>query len=438
MSSSERLSAIEASFVGLEQPGMPMHVAGLVIFKGSKPVTMRELRRLATSRLKGIIRFRQRVRTTFPGGRLVWEPAGPIRQNAHVFHHVLLPPGRDSQLHQLCAAIHEQPLDRSRPLWQLHLIDGLSGGRQALLMKTHHALTDGLAGMEAAEMLFDPAPNQPRPQVPVMRFAQNCSAPSQWAVVQGLLGLTVTVVGGPLAIEGPFNGHVSGQRAFGTATLSMAEVSRVKRSLGVSVDDVLAATVATGIGRYLRDTRYPEIPEALRAMLPVSTRRAGKEGGVRNDVTAVFIDLPIDTDDLRAIAVRIRSSKTRLRTAHAVRGSSMAVEAAGLLPAPLHRALLGLISDLPFANLILSDVPGPKQHLYFLGRRISACYPMMPLSRNVGLSIAAISMGGAVGIGVTADPSLVPDAQRLADAIEEAWTAFAGGRVESHRSRRAA
>lgn len=143
-------------------------------------------------------------------------------------------------------------------------------------------------------------------------------------------------------------------------------------------------------------------------------------------MSAVFIDLPMTTADLPTLVQRIGAAKAIMRAAHAATGSAMLVEAVGLLPAPLHAALMKLASGLPFANLVLSDIPGPDEAMQLLGRRIVAAYPMMPLSRGVGLSIATISMGGVVGVGVTADPSLVPDVQRLASAIEHAWQAGFG------------
>lgn len=422
----EPLSAIEASFVELEQPAMPMHVAGLVLFESTaQPVTIPDLQRLVSSRLRRVRGFHERVRTRLGEGA-VWERAPRIRPQAHFMHHALRPPGDEAKLRELCGEIHEARLDRARPLWEVHLIDGLAQGRQALLIKTHHAINDGLLGMEVANMLFDPAPGTSRPHMPVMRFAQSDGAASLWTGLQGLVGLAFTAAAGPVAVQGPFNGAVSGRRAFGMASLSMRSIKVLKRKLGASVDDVLAATVASGIGLYLRDVGYPATPPALKAMLPVSTRRQVRGLPRRNDVSAVFIDLPMTTADLPTLVQRIGAAKAIMRAAHAATGSAMLVEAVGLLPAPLHAALMKLASGLPFANLVLSDIPGPDEAMQLLGRRIVAAYPMMPLSRGVGLSIATISMGGVVGVGVTADPSLVPDVQRLASAIEHAWQAGFG------------
>ncbi|HET7421681.1 MAG TPA: wax ester/triacylglycerol synthase family O-acyltransferase [Candidatus Dormibacteraeota bacterium] len=432
MSAAERTTAVEASFLALEREGLSMHVAGVVLLAGGRPVTLRDLKHLVATRVRRLPRFGQRAHTPFGGRSSSWVQVARIDYGAHLFHHELPAPGRASQLHELCARIHEQPLDRDRPLWEMHLIDGLAGGAQALVIKTHHAITDGLAGMEIAEVMFDPAAGKPRPHVPATRFVEPC-LPSPLTVLQGLVGLAFTAAGGPIAVDGPFNGPVGPHRTFATATLRMDALRRLKRELGGSIDDVVVAIVAAGIGRYLREVGYPELPTALRAMLPVSTRPPARGVHLGNHVSAVFIDLPTDAEDVPALVRSVAASKATLRTAHAAAGGAMLVSAAGLLPAPVHRAILRLVSDTQFANLVLSDVPGPADQLYLLGRRVVACYPMMPLGGHVGLAVAAVSMGGTMGIGITADPGLVPEPQRLASAIERVLPSLAG-----ETSRRAA
>jgi hypothetical protein len=171
-------------------------------------------------------------------------------------------------------------------------------------------------------------------------------------------------------------------------------------------------------------------------MVPVSMR-GPQPTALGNHVSAIFLDLPIDSDSLGSALDEITQQKDSLRKAHAPAGSSLLVDVAALLPAPLHTAVLRAASGTRFANLVLSDIPGPNQTLYLLGHRVLACYPMMPLAPNVGLSIAAVRMGGVIGIGVTADPSLVPNVQQLANAIETAWRTFTRPRqprVARHRA----
>jgi WS/DGAT/MGAT family acyltransferase len=418
----ERLTGLEASFLALERTGLPMHVAAVVVFDASGdegPLTVDHLRRQVVSRLSRLPRLRRRVHFGSLGlARPEWSEVSRVDIVRHVYQHRLRAPGRQSQLANLCGLIHEGLLPRDRPLWQMHLIDGLEGHRQALVVKTHHAITDGIGGMELAQSLLDRRRFRRHPthkKVPGHRMAGATASPHGW--LQAITGVAFTAASGPFALASPFNSRVSSGRAFAMATLSMDQVRRAKQYLGVSVDDILLAAVAGGLEHYFRRTGRV-VPPAMRAMLPASTRPASSKPQPGNHVTAVFIDLPLDSSDLGARARRIAISKDMLRTAHAGLGMSMLIELAGRLPAPLHQAAVRLIGGLPVANLVVSDVPGPEEPQFLLGHRIVACYPMLPLSSTIGLSIAAIRMGGTMGVGVTADPDLLPDPARLASMIE--------------------
>lgn len=439
MGEMRRMTALEASFLNLERPDTPMHVGSVSILGGAQPLSPGELRQVVSSRMRRLPRLRERVHGSPLGlARPQWARVERLDLDAHLFHHALRGAGRRAQLFALCARIHGQLLSRERPLWEMHLVDGLEGGRQALYVKTHHAITDGLAGVELAEVLFDrPSPGPKLIDLRETRFSA-ATAPSPMAALQSLLGGAFTLAGGPIAFPGPFNGMVGPHRSFGAVQLPMNAVLHAKRMFGGSVDDVLLAIVAAGLTRYLRQVRYPEVPRALRAMLPVSTRTASTRPALGNCVTSVFVDLPLGSTDIRALVGRIAAEKALLRSAHAAEGGSLAIEAAGLLPNPLHSTLLRFVSSLPFANLVVSDVPGPREEMLLLGRPILATFPMMPLPPMIGLAIAAISVGGWIGLGVTVDADLVPNPQRLANAIETTLAEAGRWRPAHQRTRRPA
>lgn len=421
MAHDRRLSTLEASFLEMEGPGIPMHVAG-VSMVGGPPISLSDLRELITRRVRRLPVFHRRVGGGLLGvARASWIGAR-LDIDEHLFHHRLVAPGRMRDLCALCARIQETPLSRDQPLWEVHLIDGLASGDQALVIKTHHAITDGLAGVEVAQSIFDPPDGSPRPRLHETRFGTKINALGITAA-QSLLGLAYQLAGGPLAAPGPFNGPVGPHRAFGATALPMEAIRRVKQRVGGSVDDLIVATVAAGLYRHLVDAGHPAIPRGLRAMLPVSTRHSGRAVQLGNQVSSIFIDLPMRSDDVAELVPEIARAKTTLRMAYASEGGTLLVEAAGLLPAPLHGRLMRLVSSLPFAHLVLSDIPGADVQLRLLGRPVKVSYPMMPLTRNIGLSIAAVSGAESVGIGVTADPSLVPSPQRIATAIGRAFTA---------------
>lgn len=445
MSAHKQLTALEASFLALERPGLPMHVAGVVIFDGRSSgrgaLALQDLKRLVAARLPQLLKYRQRVRASWHGlARPEWVEVAEADLGPHLFEHRLPSPGSSSQLGSLCAEIHAELLSRDRPLWEAHLIDGLAGGRQALVLKTHHAITDGIGGIQMAEVLFDPK----RPHhgleaagPTALRFGRP-ARPTLGDVARAMVGVAFTVAGGPIALQGPFNGSVGGRRAFAMATLSMDGIRRLKTRLGGSVDDVLLAVVAAGLRRHLAHEGYGPLPKALRVMLPVSTRPsvAGVELG--NHVTAVFVDVPLDTSEPGALVRRIATTKSTLRTAHAAAGMSLLIEAAGRLPNVLHESVVRFAGALPGSNLVLSDLPGPHEQLFLQGRPIIACYPMIPLSASVGLSIAAMSWDTQIGVGIVSDPDLVPKPERLAGEIEASLAAFEKLQLEPGTSRSAA
>lgn len=422
----QRLTALEASFLQLERASAPMHVAGLLVVDASGlaggPVTMRELRRLVVSRLRLLPRFHHIVRFGRTG-TAEWIEIAHLDLDAHLIHHRLPAPGSRAQLTELGARIHEELLPRERPLWQIHLIDGLAGHEQALIVKTHHSITDGIAGVEVAEVLFDrgdKAPDSRSNGHEPGRVPGSDGTPWLHAF-QGALGVTALLASGPVAADSPFNGPVGRHRSFAMAALPMDEIRTAKHHLGGSVDDLLLGIVSAGLGRYFRQHRWPVTGRRLRAMLPVSTRPPTNRPQLGNHVTSVFVDLPLDERDLGACVRRIAASKSELRSLHEANGVAIMLEAAGKLPAALHSAVVRRVGGMALANLVLSDVPGPDEPLFFLGRRIQACYPMMPLPPSVGLSIASVSMGGVMGVGVTVDPDIVPDPERLAGHIERAF-----------------
>jgi diacylglycerol O-acyltransferase / wax synthase len=411
MAVGDPVTPIEAAFLAMEKPGLPMHVAGVLLVHGDPPVTIAEVREQLESRLRRLPRFRQRL------SRGRWVRARRVDLKHHVWHHSLNGAGTMPQLRELCARIHEQPLHRDRPLWEVHLIDGLHGHDQAVVVKTHHAITDGIAGVEVAEALLDREPAWRCLDQPVPSFGQHSQHSGLAAALQSVFGAAVTAAGGPIALDSPFNGPVGPRRSFAVTDIPLRVVREAKHRFGCTVDDVVVAIAAAGLGAYLRETGYPDPPRSLRAMLPVSTC-AGRPGGLGNHVTAVFVDLPMNVDDLHTLVQVIASEKSILRTAHAAAGVEMIVRATGLLPGALQRSLVRLAAGQRGANLVLSDVPAPDAPMFLLGRRITGTYPMMPLGGDIGLSIAVLGMAGKLCVGVTVDPDLVPGAQRVAKAIE--------------------
>lgn len=400
----------------MEQPGLPMNVSAVLVLEPGPRLTLEKLRQAIAPRLRRLPRFHQKL----AGGpwtlnRPHWEPVPRINLARHLFRHTLPAPGSRAQLDAMCAQIQEQALSREKPLWEIHLIDGQRDG-QCIVVKMHHAITDGIAGVAIAQRLFDgEAGRRAEADRQLPGFADSMR-PSLLTAAQTMLGIAATAASGPIALAGPFNGHVGPRRSFATTTIPLDLIRLAKQRDGGTVDDVFVAIVASGLRDYLAGVAYPGVPHALRAMLPVSTRTAGGDG-LGNHVTAVFLDLPMMPLEFGALVRAIATSKSDLRAAHAATGAIAAVRAAGLLPNPLHSAVVHIASATRCCNLVLSDVPAPGMSLSLLGRRVSVSYPVMPLGASIGLSIAALGSDGQLGVGITADPEIVPDVHRIAVAI---------------------
>jgi len=428
----ETLSPMDASFLHLERTWAPMHFAGLSILDpADRPggaITEAELREVADRRFRRLPRLR--LRPVFPWHGLrhaVWEHAS-ADLDWHVRRHQLAT-GDTEALLGLVGRLHAAPLDHRRPLWELHLIDGLDHGRQAILMKVHHSIADGIGGLDVAEALFDPRPHS---RAAGRRAAAPAPVPAWLAGLQLLEGAGRFVLGG-LSPDLPlFNRPVGPRRQFAIASISAADLQAAKHRLGGTVDDVLLEVVAEGLARHLERTSN-SLPKGVRVMVPVSTRRlAGRGSG--NHVTAMFFDLPLGADP-DAFVERVSALKGVLRQEHVGPALAALVEASGRLPAPLQGLAVRLATSLPTCNLVVSDIPGPAEPYRLLGARVEAMYPLMPLAPTAGVSVAALNVGGVVGVGVTADPAQLRDPGGLAAEIAEAASRLGRSRIRPARSR---
>lgn len=435
----ERLGALDASFIQVERQGLPMHVAGLMFLDSASrsrgPIQPAELRRRLRQRLPDLPRLRTRLAEAPLGlGRPAWVPDDHFDLDRHVERFVLAPGGGWRDLLRLAGELHGRLLPRDRPLWRVALIDGLPQGQQALMTTTHHAATDGIAGVEVAHAIFDHPSSQPagpaaRPNG-LFGAAGNAGGPAR--VLQAAMGAARYLAGGPVAVPGPFNGPVGPRRALATADLRLEDAVGIKEQLGGTVDDVLLASVALALGRHLQQAGVRTEGLRLRAMVPVSMRAGGN--GLGNRVTATFLDLPVDLPPVRCLH-HVAAAKALGRTWHEPLGLHVALEAAGLAPPLLAAPVIWMLCSLPFANLIVSDIPGPEEPLSLLGARLTAAYPLMPLAASVGLSIGVLRIGRAMGVGIMTDPDLVPGGEQLAQEVGEAFAELQGAARHGRRRR---
>jgi diacylglycerol O-acyltransferase / wax synthase len=456
MPNPDRLTAIDAAFLHLEAGGAHMHVASVAIFEGAAP-THDELIEHVESRLHLVPRYRQRIAPVpFGQGRPVWVDDPHFNTGYHVRHTALPAPGGEAQLEVLAGRVFSQRLDRTKPLWEIWLVEGLDTDRFALLSKAHHALVDGISGVDLFTVLFDleaepertPPPGLPwfprpmpsgaqlladalleRTTVPaeMMRGARAAlRAPLQVAsVVAGAAaGIGSLAAAGvtPLA-ETPWNTEIGPHRRFTWVPADLGEVKAIKNELGGTVNDVVLAVVAGALGRYLRRHGHTTEGVELTAMVPVSVRADAQRGALGNRVAAMWASLPVYAVDPVERLQIVRESMAGLKESGQAVGAEVLTQLSDFAPSTVISQAARLQARQRFFNLVVTNVPGPQFPLFLLGRRMERAFPMVPLARNQGLGIAIMSYDGGLNFGLVGDFDVMEDiedlANDLADALEE-------------------
>jgi diacylglycerol O-acyltransferase len=450
MANRDRLTGLDSSFLHLEHGPAHMHVAGCMVFDGQAP-TYDELVDQILSRLHLVPRYRQRLAfVPLNQGRPVWVDDPHFNVAFHVRHTALPNPGGEDQLKRLCGRIFSQALDRSRPLWEIWLVEGLAEGRFALLSKTHHALVDGISGVDIATVLFDVSPDPvpvappdrewiPRPlptsvQLLAEALLERATVPTE--IVRGVratlrgprhfasrVGRAVGGVGAvarlatTTAPDSPLNVRIGPHRRFTWVRGDLAQYKAVKNALGGTVNDVVLAAVAGALGRYLRVHGEATEDTVLRAMVPVSVRADVERGALGNRVAAMWAPLPIGlTDPVQRLLTISRSMDGIKESGQAV-GAQVLTELTGFAPPTIMAQAARLQARQRMFNLVVTNVPGPQIPLYLLGRQLDAMFPMVPLAANQALGIAIMSYNGQLNFGLNADYDALPDLEALADEL---------------------
>ncbi len=451
----ERLSSLDFAFLNLEDRTKHMHVGGLALFAGPCP-HHDELLRLVESRLSRVPRYRQRLAwVPFQQGRPVWVDEAQFDLEYHVRHTALPAPGSDAQLLKLTGRLMAQQLDRSKPLWEMWLIEGVGEDRSrfAIFTKTHHCMIDGISGMDIASVLMDgePVPEpvppaepwQPRPAPSPLellrasvkhQLTQPVKAARDLVLTPGseARALVAMLAGSvkPLlelaqlgkAPVSSLNVPIGPHRRFCTAQLSLADIKRVRAALGGTVNDVLL-TVVAGALRGLLLARRERVGPDLRVMVPVSVRGAPARGSetLGNQVIPTFCALPVGEPDSRRRLERVRESMKGLKEGGQVMGAVALTRLSDFAPPTLltQAARLQAVAT-RFFNLVVTNVPGPQFPLYLLGRQMLACYPAVPLAALQTLCVGLLSYNGQVGVGLLGDADAARDLPSLAENMVQA------------------
>jgi WS/DGAT/MGAT family acyltransferase len=447
----DSMSALDECFLRLETPAAHRHVGWTLLLEGEPP-SLRALRRHVAARLELLPRFRRRVVTS----RLrLHDPVWVDDEEFSVARHVLgvqaPPDGGTAELRALAGELLSTPLDRRRPLWRLYLITGLREGRFAIVGQAHHALTDGLGEVALATLLLDREPTSaaliPRsfdPAAPPgilerlratagerVRLGRKAGGfalrtlMNPGALGEGLSGLQR--LGDALAAVGTrapvtkLNRPIGSRRAVAFTRLDLAAARELGRRQGTSTSDVVLATAALALGRYLR--RADECHPWLRVLVPVNTRAADAEE-LGNQVSAMFVELPVGEREPVAVLSEVARQTQHNQRENRAEPIDAMLRASRFAPTPVRDVIAWLLSRPQTFNAVLSNVPGPAEPLYLLGRRVQAAYPAIPLAQGHGLSIGVLSYCGSLHVGLYADPEIVPDLVAVARDFASAFDAL--------------
>jgi WS/DGAT/MGAT family acyltransferase len=464
--SPDRLSPLDASFLHVEDSVSHMHIASIAVFEGPPP-RFADVVAMVQAKLDLVPRYRQRVRfVPFELGRPVWVDDPHFNMEYHLRHTALPAPGGENELRKLVGRVMAQQLDRTKPLWEIWVVEGLEDGRWAILAKTHHALVDGISGTDLLAVIMDLSPDAPLPQpadwVPhpepsgwqlavgalenMVRspYEQLRAARAQTRLLRRLVAHGLEVAGGVVALSGlvrptpvsSLNGPLGPHRRYAWATTTVADIKRVRHALGGTFNDVVLASITNGF-RELLIARGESTERVVRTLVPVSVRprdESGKavgDGTYENKVSAMFAELPVEIDDpvlrLHAISEQMTDLK---ESKEAVAGEAL-TSMSGFAP-PMLLALgmrLATRAGQRNVNTVTTNVPGPQFPLYAAGRRMVRAFPYVPLAGQVRLGVAIFSYDGQVNFGITGDYDTTDDIDVLAAGIEDGMTQLlkAGG-----------
>jgi diacylglycerol O-acyltransferase len=426
-----------------------MHVASTTLFEGPAP-GYEEFRDHISSRLHLVPRFRQKLRfVPYGQGRPVWVDDPQFNLDYHVRHTALPSPGSEEQLQILAARIFSQRLDRTKPVWEMWLVDGVEGGRFAIIGKTHHCLVDGVSGVDITTVLFDldrepaqatapepwlPQPEPSRAQLLGEALVQRATNPAEivrgarelveapgriaGAAIEGLGAAGSFLRTGLSAPRSPINCSIGPYRRFGWVRTDLDDLKRVKNVVGGTVNDVVIAAVSGGLGRYLRGRGHSTAGLEMRAMVPISVRASDEHGALGNRVSAMMAPLPVwredPTDRLNAVSATMRHLKS---SGQAV-GASLLTDVTNFTPPTIAAQAARLQSRQRFFNTVVTNVPGPQFPLYLLGRELLDIFPMVPLAANQAVCFGIMSYNGGVNFGLVADYDATPDLDALADDLK--------------------
>lgn len=458
----DRLSFLDSSFLMMETPTSPMHIAASATFEAG-PLQTAEggvdidvIRSYIASRLHLIPRYRQRLAHTPLGSHAIWVDDEHFKIDYHVRHSALPKPGDERQLRRLAARLVSQHLDRRKPLWEIWILEGLADPATfVMISKVHHCMVDGLSSVDLMKVLLtvepssvgEPSPRWvPRPapsgwnlamdslerlaRLPIdiasnlPQMLMDAADPDSSLRAGAKLVRELAGVGSRVSVT-PLNQQIGPHRCLDWLTMDLAEVKAVKRRLGGSLNDVMLATVAGALRRFLQRRGVDLAPLDFRVMAPVSVRTNDQQSTLGNRVSGWMIPMPLQERDPLARLAHICATTQGLKDSKQALGADVLTQVGEWTPSTL--LALGArvaVTALPF-NLIVTNVPGPQQPLYMLGAKMLDNFGFIPLTDSLCLGIVLFSYAGKLCWGFTGESDLVPDLGAFVADIEASFRELA-------------
>jgi len=447
----DRLSSTDASFLHQEGPASHMHIGAVLIFQGPAPEFADFLDHVR-SRLHLVPRYRQKLATPpLETGRPLWVDDPDFNLEYHVRHTALPSPGTEEQLFLLASRIASQQLDRDKPLWENWLVEGLEGDRFALISKTHHALVDGVSGVDLATVLFDLEPSPPAQHQELERWQphrQPSSAELVAAGIRGMLGVatgmaarTVSAATRPgsslgalrdraegvgeivwaalnPAPETPLNVEIGPHRRFAVVRHQLTDYKTVKNAFGGTVNDVVLTVVSGALASWLESRGIRTEGLEMRALVPVSVRTDAHRNTLGNQLTVMRGPLPVYIHEAVPRLRYVRRAMDGLKESKQAVGAATLTAVNELAPPTILDQASRLNFSTRLFNLLVTNIPGPQVPLYVLGRQLEDLFPIAFLPKNHALAVAIMSYNGGIDYGLLGDYDALPDIDVIAQGID--------------------
>jgi WS/DGAT/MGAT family acyltransferase len=455
----DRLTALDSSFLVWEKPNAYMHVASTQIHEAGPletadgGINADAIRELTAGSLHRIPRYRQKISYVPIENHPVWVDDDRFNLDYHIRHTSLPKPGTEEQLKRLSARVMQQHLDRARPLWEMWIVEGLDRGRFALITKIHHAMTDGVSGVDLMRILMSATPDSPRlesprfiPRPAPSRFELFCDellwrASLPWKAVRDIrtffreaedvrreVGVRLRAVRETLgttlrfASATPLNLPIGPHRRFDWLTMELSAIKEVRKRLSGTINDVVLTVVTGAVRRFFQRRQVDPRTVEFRVMAPVSVRTESEHGAFGNRVSVWMVDLPIGEADPREQLKAIAKRTAELKNSKQAIGAEVLTQAAEWTPSMLLALGARNVTRLLAFNMVVTNIPGPQIPMYMAGAKMLEIYPNVPVIDHLGLGIALLSYDGKLCWGFNADYDLVPD---LADFVAAVQASFA-------------